>query len=416
MTGLVMVALLLIVLCALALCLPLWRANLPQGGLTRSELNRRLYQRRLVEIEQEREVGVLGDEQETLVELQRSLLDDVPGAETPASAGARWVWLPGVLALVVISVGLYWHLGGWREVMAWQSASSRLSELSNRILVERDSQVTEQDLQDFTLALRTRLQSDGQDYRGWLLLGRLLLDSNDGESAEQALDRAYRLSPDPDLVAVPYAQALMTNGDEARARELLGKVLAHNPSNLEARSLTAFMALQKEDYQGALAEWQSMLPLLEAGSARYQMIERSMNYARQQLAERAPVVHGASAGQSAASAASGFPLTVTLSEGVTLPEHSYLFVYAVEPDGPPMPIAVQRIESPRFPVSLRLTDADAMMEGGKLADHPKLQFRARISASGNVMDRSGAWEGASQPVDLQAPMPVSIDIRIDHPL
>ena len=49
--------------------------------------------------------------------------------------------------------------------------------------MERDTRVTEQDLLDFTLALRTRLKEEPNDYRGWLLLGRLTLDGNDPEMA-----------------------------------------------------------------------------------------------------------------------------------------------------------------------------------------------------------------------------------------
>lgn len=63
-------------------------------------------------------------------------------------------------------------------------------------------------------------------------------------------------------------------------------VITEDPANIEARSVHAFMALQKEDFQTALDRWQGMLPLLEPGSARYTMVERSMEYARQQLGQR----------------------------------------------------------------------------------------------------------------------------------
>lgn len=413
MIGFWMAALALVALAATALVLPLWQGK-GESPLTRSELNKRLYRRRLAELAEEREQGVLGDEKETELELQRSLLDDIPDAEQRASKGRSLLWLPGVAVLVVVSVGLYLQLGGWREVQVWRDASSRLGELSNRILVERDANVTEQDLQSFILALRTRLQSDGDDYRGWLLLGRLLLDGRDPESAAQALDKAYRLAPSPDLVAAPYAEALLATGDEVRAKQLLEQALASDPNNLEAHSTYAFMALQQEDYRGALARWQAMLPLLEKGSTRYQMIERSIAFARQRLEQRGEVLHGT--GQGEAAAESGFPLTVTLADGIVPPEGAYLFVFAVVPDGPPMPIAVQRIPNPHFPVSLRLSDADAMMEGSRLADHPELQFKARLSASGNVMEKSGAFEGLSQRVRTGEGKPASIDIRIDHAL
>ena len=64
---------------------------------------------------------------------------------------------------------------------------------------------------------------------------------------------AYELAPQKAMVAVPYAQALMMTGDEAQADSLLQAAIAEEPGNIEARSVYAFMALQKEDFQTALA-------------------------------------------------------------------------------------------------------------------------------------------------------------------
>jgi len=323
----------------------------------------------------------------------------------------------------VVSLGLYYKLGAWQEVSRWQDASSRLGELSNRILVERDAQVTEQDLLDFTLALRTRLKDEPNDYRGWLLLGRLALDGNDPEMASEALERAYTLAPQKSLVAVPYAQALMMTGDEAQADALLQAAIAQDPDNIEARSVYAFMALQKEDFQTALARWQAMLPLMEKGTPRYVMVERSMEYARAQLKQRGievtnsgAVKAGAIEEQPLAVKEGEFPIHITLAAGIQLPEDAHLFVFAVVPNGPPMPIAVKRIAGPTLPVTLSLGDGDAMMEGSKLAAYPELQFKARLSRGGNVMNKEGAFEGVSVPVKTAEIPAAPIDIRIDHAL
>ncbi len=220
---------------------------------------------------EEREQGA-GGRAGLLIELQRSLLDDIPDVEQTARGGKSMIWIPGVLVLLVVSLGLYYKLGSWQEVSRWQDANSRLGELSNRILVERDAEVTEQDLLDFTLALRTRLKDEPNDYRGWLLLGRLSLDGNDPEMAREALERAYGLAPQKAMVAVPYAQALMMTGDDAQADQLLRVAIAQDPANIEARSVYAFMALQKEDFKTALQRWREMLPLMEKGSTRYTMV------------------------------------------------------------------------------------------------------------------------------------------------
>ncbi|ENO3977849.1 c-type cytochrome biogenesis protein CcmI [Aeromonas veronii] len=412
----------LLVLVSLALVVPLWRGEGKQS-ISRSALNKQLYRQRLLEIGEEREQGVLAEESDSLVELQRSLLDDIPDVEQTARSGKSLIWIPGVLVLLVVSLGLYYKLGSWQEVSRWQDASSRLGELSNRILVERDAQVTEQDLLDFTLALRTRLKDEPNDYRGWLLLGRLALDGNDPEMASEALERAYTLAPQKSLVAVPYAQALMMTGDEAQADALLQAAIAQDPENIEARSVYAFMALQKEDFQTALARWQAMLPLMEKGTPRYVMVERSMEYARAQLKQRGIEVTnsgaakaGAVEGQPLAVKEGEFPIHVTLAAGIQMPEDAHLFVFAVVPNGPPMPIAVKRIAGPTLPVTLSLGDGDAMMEGSKLAAYPELQFKARLSRGGNVMNKEGAFEGVSVSVKTAENPAAPIDIRIDHAL
>ncbi|HEH9403220.1 c-type cytochrome biogenesis protein CcmI [Aeromonas bestiarum] len=416
----------LLVLVSLALVLPLWRGEGKQS-ISRSALNKQLYRQRLLEIGEEREQGILAEEPDSLVELQRSLLDDIPDVEQTARGGKSLIWIPGVLVLVVVSLGLYYQLGSWREVQRWQDANSRLGELSNRILVERDAQVTEQDLMDFMLGLRTRLKDEPNDYRGWLLLGRLSLDGNDPEMAREALERAYALAPQKAMVAVPYAQALMMTGDDAQADELLRSAIALDPANIEARSVYAFMALQKEDFKTALLRWREMLPLMEKGSTRYAMVERSIDYAEQQLKQRGmaapgvPATQGEQAGTQAPAQvlevkAGEFPLHVTLAPGIQLPEDAHLFVFAVIPNGPPMPIAVKRIPGPQFPLTLSLGDGDAMMEGSKLAAYPQLQFKARLSRGGNVMNKEGAFEGVSAPIPTDAIPSAPIDIRIDHAL
>lgn len=412
----------LLVLASLALILPLWRGEGRQS-ISRSALNKQLYRQRLLEIGEEREQGILAEESESLVELQRSLLDDIPDVEQSARGGKSLIWIPGVLVLVVVSLGLYYQLGAWQEVSRWQDASSRLGELSNRILVERDSEVTEQDLLDFTLGLRTRLKEEPNDYRGWLLLGRLTLDGNDPEMAREALERAYSLAPQKAMVAVPYAQALMMTGEEARADQLLQAAIAQDPANIEARSVHAFMALQKEDFQTALVRWRAMLPLLEQGSTRHAMVERSIEYAEQQLRQRGIAVTAAPAAQAGQGSAQvlevkegEYPLHITLAPGIQLPEDAHLFVFAVIPNGPPMPIAVKRIPGPQLPLTLSLGDGDAMMEGSKLAAYPELQFKARLSRGGNVMNKEGAFEGVSVTVPTTSIPTAPIDIRIDHAL
>jgi len=66
----------------------------------------------------------------------------------------------------------------------------------------------------------------------------------------------------------------------------------------------------------------------------------------------------------------------------------------------PMPLAVQKIESPKFPLKFILDESKKMM--------PSLPFKgpfvivARISPSGSAMDKSGVEVKTSKPINLGA--------------
>ena len=120
---------------------------------------------------------------------------------------------------------------------------------------------------------------------------------------------------------------------------------------------------------------------------------------RQALAELgftgAPPAAG-QAGQAsqAADAAPALQVQVQLDPALdTPPPGRALFVYARAPQGPPMPLAVQRISNPRFPLTVQLDDSMAMLEGRTLSAAQDIELVARLSASGQAMPGSGDWQG-----------------------
>ena len=68
-----------------------------------------------------------------------------------------------------------------------------------------------------------------------------------------------------------------------------------------------------------------------------------------------------------------------------------LFVIVRRPQGPPRPIAVKRIDQPRFPVSFEITNDDVMVEGSELKGMVELVVR---------LDKDGR-AGPPQPGDLE---------------
>ena len=88
-----------------------------------------------------------------------------------------------------------------------------------------------------------------------------------------------------------------------------------------------------------------------------------------------------------------------------------LFVYARAENGPPMPLAVAKLDASQLPASVTLTDAMAMTPALKLSSVARVFVGARISHSGQPIAQPGDLEGDAGivPVDGKTPITISID-------
>lgn len=402
------VSVLLTALLALVIILPLTRGR-AESSNSRNQLNTQLYKQRLKELEQEREQGLLEESEEATQELQKSLLDDVVIERPQQYRTGVWLWLPAVLIVIAVAYAGYWQMGAYSKVSQWQDNAGRLSELTRQVLLEPDGDVTEQDMIDLIQSLRTKLHTDGDDFRGWLLLGRLTLEMRDGESARDALDKAMQFAEQPEqsyMVMVPYAEALAITGEALRAENMIKQVLAKDPNNLEAWSVFAFMAMQQDNLTAAIARWQEILQRMSPDNPRYSMIERSVAFAEQRLSEEDHVpVTGPR-----------YEVEVTMASSIPYHPGAILFVYAMDAESgaSAAPLVAQRIENPSFPLTLTLSNADAMRPDNNMNGRDAVIIKARIAPSGNVADTTDAWEGSSAVLSTEKDSQLAI--MIDTPL
>ena len=75
-----------------------------------------------------------------------------------------------------------------------------------------------------------------------------------------------------------------------------------------------------------------------------------------------------------------------------------------------MPLAVQRMGTRRFPVTVTLDESMAMMPEMSLGNFPEVVLGARISRSGNVQSQTGDLEGLSEPIPSDTDQPVMLVI------
>jgi cytochrome c-type biogenesis protein CcmH len=98
----------------------------------------------------------------------------------------------------------------------------------------------------------------------------------------------------------------------------------------------------------------------------------------------------------ATSAADGtVPLQVTLSPELAerAPADAVLFIFARTPGAGGPPIAAVRRRAGELPLSITLSDANAMMAGRQLSTEPELQLVARVALGGSITESEGDLVG-----------------------
>lgn len=370
----------------------------------RDTLNKTFYQQRLQELEQDEAQGVIAERPEMIRELQQTLLLDIPQEEQVRErAVSRWVLLPGVLALVLISLGLYVKTGGFAQVLAWQQVNNELPELRAQLMDPQAKPLTVEQLARLGLGIRTSLQSDPRNVSDWLMLGRIGMVLNNAATATQAFRRAMQLSPQDAEVRLSYADALTRSQDpqdNRQATAMLNEMVKSDGSNIRLLSLLAFNAFSQQRYAEATATWQKMLQLLPADDKRAAAIRRSIEQAKTE-----------SGGQT-----SRLALTVTLAAGAEKQLTAGGVLYISVSDGvSKVPVAVKRVPLSHFPLSLTLDDSNAMMPERLLSAQHQVQVRVRISRDGSANPQAGDWFGTSAVTPFNGQQQLAVEINQQQP-
>lgn len=94
-----------------------------------------------------------------------------------------------------------------------------------------------------------------------------------------------------------------------------------------------------------------------------------------------------------------------------VPADAIVLVIAKDTEGNPMPLAVSRIQSGKWPLHFRLDESMAMMEGASLQRHRAVNLIVRISRTGQAKPVAGDMEGRVDAVEVGATTPVKLTIN-----
>ncbi|GAA71254.1 c-type cytochrome biogenesis protein CcmI [Pseudoalteromonas sp. BSi20439] len=357
-----------------------------------------IYEQRLVELQADLDNQRIDSQNhnEAIIELKRRLLNELSPEKSLNSRGDNRIFaLTGAAFLIALAGIFYAMTGSQQQISAWHDAMDNLADYGQRAVMQKGEPLSKNELQAFALALRTKLSQSGDDEVAWMLLGRVAIMLNEFDMAKQSFDKALSMNPDNMQALVSYSQVLLLEGSEenmTRAAGMLSKVLQAQPNNLDAISLLALIAFERKDWLQAKAAFEVLLASMDESDTRYAMINQRISEIDLQIAQQNVATSGDQL------AAQSIQVTVDIDSQLAdkQPNNGILFVFAKAAKGSPMPLAVVKLTDYSFPITVELSDENAMMAGLNLSSASEIIISARISNDDSVMPSTGELEGHSQ--------------------
>ena len=377
---------------------PLAHAPRASAAADTAATNAAVLRDQLAELERDHSTGTIADAEyeQAKLELKRRLLEDTAVAEgTPSAARRRPIAaIATAIALPITAAGLYFLLGAPGALDPEQT----------------QPQLGRADIEAMVDKLAQRLQSQPDDAEGWAMLGRSYRVLGRNEEAALAYAKAEKLVANDSRLLVDYAESLaLAHGGNLQGKpaQLVARALELDPANPLGLMLSGAVAFQREDYAGAIRQWEKVQSRLEPGSEEAHAVGASIAKARE-LAAAVPPPATAPAAKApaakAASAAAKVAGTVRLAAELAskAAPTDTVFVFARATTGPGPPLAVMRRQVKDLPLEFSLDDTMAMAPDRKLSGVTEVVVGARISRSGNPMPQSGDLQGVSNPVKVGA--------------
>lgn len=392
----------LLALFAILLLLRPWLLRGNTQTLERKQANLAAYRTRLAEIESDVASGLVDADSAAALkqELAARLLSDVDETAAAPQLVQRRPYLALLLALSLPVFAVAWYALG----DSWQTQRT-LDEV-----VAHPEQAQQLMIEAMVQRLEKRLKKSPEDAEGWAMLGRAYFVTQRYAESSQAYGKANVLNGNQNaewLVGQGEALAMAHERHVAgEPQKLFLQALTLDPDQGKALWYAGLAAAQSGQYKEALGHWLKLRDQDLPGELRVALDERL-----QELSRLGNLTIPARAVSKTAGAVS-LSINVSVSPGLAakVPAGASLLVFAKAAGGPPMPLAVQKLDASKLPMTVTLDDSMAMMPTMKLSQFQHWVLTARISQSGGAQAQSGDLQGQLELDRAAASKPVALVI------
>ena len=251
---------------------------------------------------------------------------------------------------------------------------------------------------DLIEAVEDRIQDRPDNVYYWVILAQSSIAKGDILAASNYFASALKVEPVDTFLLAQYAETLFLVDKSQfteRVATALDRAFAADSSNETVLGLKGIQAFEERQFDLAVTYWEAARRGMDPAGATWQALQSGI--------DRANDVRGMQEElESQPSIVAQVQLDVSLSPTIAFSSDQLVFVAAVREIGSPMPLAARKLRADELPMTVVLSDKDALMAGQGLSSASRIRLIARLSVSGSATPQSGDWEAVSEAFDLSS--------------
>ena len=364
-----------------------------------------------------------------LAELDQSLLQDIEASEETLSKLAEnekdtsvnenafgVLWPIGLtIFLLVFSFSLYQSEGAYTQLTQNKAHSNTSSDKQAQADAQRTQMIKYLD------ELRKQVENEPDNAEVWYTIGQTLVSVGMFDAGVNAYNQVIRIEGESaDLYGVKAQAYYYKNNQQMdeQVEMLINKALLLNPNDAATNILVGMHNFINQQYQNAINAWQRVLGSNQVG-VNTKALEEAVNEANKRLALTQPQVQPEQA-QPASNHVNDqsevldpqIKVHVSLSEEVAKKLCIPTKILVAASFGFSMPLAALKLKASDLPVTVTLTDKDAMTPQNALSSVKAVHIYAIVSKLGGAGIRPGDYK--AQISDIDVTTNETINLTVDH--
>ena len=270
-----------------------------------------------------------------------------------------------------------------------QAFNLRTQEDAPSSITEATQNLGPEQIQRAIIALETETRDNPNDINKLVMLANSYTLSQRFNDSASIWDKIVKLDGSSEtLLRAADAHTYANKGAvNTTAQNFIDRALQLTPQHPQGLWMAGMSAVQKGNLKQGKEFWQRLHPLLLNQPEQQQELATLISELDSELANNLQTE------QPIKNALTGASITINVSLDPEVVAQTKatdtVFVFARATEGSPAPLAVKQLQVSDLPITIELTEKDAMIPQMTISTFPNITISAKVSKSGNPSNRDG---------------------------